>query len=281
MGIKRLYKFQPVRKAPADNDAISALFNSEAKFSGRKTFNDLFDSKIDFVRPTPQQILTLLLLPNIDAKKWAFISSWVSDGAITHKGVDFLNRCEAEFNELIDSYPIYCLSCHNTSNLLWTHYASDHTGFCIEFEFPADEPREVIYQEHIGSISLLDLIKHNFSLDSDIAHLAANSEGHSDASADLGHKIHDALLVKLQCWSYEGEYRWIASNAMGRVPKDPGYIKIKYGPEQVKAVIFGCRMSPTVKTHLLEKLPFRTEFQQAVEMKDHIAIVRFDEHKHL
>jgi hypothetical protein len=102
---------------------------------------------------------------------------------------------------------------------------------------------------------------------------------------DLAQRIHDALLVKLQCWSYEGEYRWIASDGMGnqkgRLSKDELYMRVPYDPKQVKGVIFGCRMSPSVKAYIREQLPVSTEFQQAIEMKDRIDIVRFDEHRHL
>jgi hypothetical protein len=151
------------------------LLNSEAKFSGRKTFNDLFDSKIDFVHPTPQQILTLLQRPNIDAHKKTIMNSWVSNGAFTPDGVRFLSKSETALNDLIDTYQIYCLSSQNTCDLLWAHYASDHTGFCIELEFFGEQPTKVSYQEHIGSIGLLDLIKHNLSLDSSIGHLDARA----------------------------------------------------------------------------------------------------------
>ena len=100
-------------------------------------------------------------------------------------------------------------------------------------------------------------------------------------SIDLGERIHDALPVKLQCRSYEGEYRWLANNEMGQVSKDPGFIVVPYKPQQVKAVIFGCRMPARVKNYIRKNLPFNTEFLQAVERKDYIEIVRFDEHIHL
>jgi hypothetical protein len=45
--------------------AIKALLNSEAIFSSRKNFNDLFNSKIDIVFPKPEQVLNLLKMPNI------------------------------------------------------------------------------------------------------------------------------------------------------------------------------------------------------------------------
>jgi hypothetical protein len=55
----------------------------------------------------------------------------------------------------------------------------------------------------------------------------------------------------------------------------------KYNPEQVKAIIFGCRMPSPVKSYILARLPFSTKFQQALEMRDSIEIVDFDQNRHL
>jgi len=266
VGTTRFYKFRQVGDDLAMDNALDALVNSYAIFSGRKNFNDPFDSKIDIVHPTPPEILTLLQRPSIGAHPRTIINNWVSNGAFTPNGAVSLSKFETELSDMFDTYPIYSLSSHNTCNLLWAHYASCHTGFCIELEFAAEQPTKVSYQEHIGSIALLDLLKFNLKL---------------DAGNDLGQRIRDALLIKLKCWSYEREYRWIASNAMGRVAKGQRFIKVNYDPQQVKAVIFGCRMSPRVKTYIYKRLPFSTEFQQAIEMKDRIEIVRFDEHRHL
>jgi hypothetical protein len=150
--------------------------------------------------------------------------------------------------------------------LLWAHYASCHTGFCIEFEYGGEQPAEVRYQSQIDSIRLFDLLKYNnLGIDTD---------------NKLAEQIRNALLVKLECWSYEGEYRWIA--AKDHVTKQQQYrMEKKYNPEQVKAIIFGCRMPSPVKSYILARLPFSTKFQQALEMRDSIEIVDFDQNRHL
>jgi hypothetical protein len=141
----RFYKFRPVSKDLATDYALDALFNSYAIFSGRKNFNDPFDSKIDVVHPTPQELLTLLHRPNIDAVKRDTMSSWVSNGAFTPDGIRSLRARATALSDMIDSYPIYSLSSDNNCILLWSHYASCHTGFCIDLEFDTDQPQKVIY----------------------------------------------------------------------------------------------------------------------------------------
>jgi hypothetical protein len=142
VGATRLYKFRQVSDDLANDNALNALFNSYAIFSGRKNFNDLFDSKIDIVPPTPQEVLTLLERHNIDAHRRTIVEGWVSNGAFTPNGFRLLSESDTMIGEVFDSYAIYSLSSHSTCNLLWAHYASCHTGFCIEFEF-VEQPKKV------------------------------------------------------------------------------------------------------------------------------------------
>lgn len=151
---------------------------------------------------------------------------------------------------MIDTYPIYCVS-SQCKDFLWINYARSHEGFCIEFKFDENEhPEKVTYRNKITSISILDFLKHDLGLDS---------------SNDLGIKIKNALLVKLEELLPESEYRWIASNAMGQVPKGERFIKIKYDPRKVKSIIFGCRIQPDVKKYIIKNTPFTTVFSKRLK----------------
>ena len=61
MQVNKFYKFRGIDKDKVksgklhEDYAIKALFESVAIFSSRKNFNDLFDSKIDLVFPTPER----------------------------------------------------------------------------------------------------------------------------------------------------------------------------------------------------------------------------------
>jgi hypothetical protein len=265
MGAQKFYKFRSVNSEDLSNDhALDALFNSYAIFSGRKNFNDLFDSKIYFERPTLEQVLFELSQNNIQDIYVNEALRWVSNGQFTPHFTEFMGKSETALNDMLDTYAIYSLSKHNACNLLWAHYASNHTGFCVELEFSGIQPSEVRYKEHIGSIPMLDCFVKN--------------------NSHLGGKIlMDQLLVKLNCWSYEQEYRWIANAQLGSIPKGDKFIKISYDPAHIKvtSVIFGCRMPSHIKTHIRANIPYATEFQQAVERKDYIEIVPFDERIHL
>jgi len=251
----------------AEDFSLDGLLKSYAVFSGRKNFNDLFDSKIQLEYPTTEQLLSLLSDPNINEQGKKIIDSLISKGMITPKGMTVLKDFETGLNELIDSYPIFSLSSLCTSNLLWSHYASSHTGFCIEFNFDENErPLEVNYQKDIGSVNLIDIIMYSGSI---------------ITNKKFGIDVRNALLVKLEEWKYESEYRWIASNSMGRVPKGGKFIKVKYEPRKVKSIIFGCRMIPDVKKYIIKNLPFTTVFKQAIETKNTIEVIDFDDKKNI
>lgn len=267
MNTTSFYKYRGISNGDdLSNDfSLDALFKSYGIFSGRKNFNDLFDSKIHIEYPTYDQILNLLLHSTIDKRVMQIMKSWISEGTITSAGTEFFKKLETGLNEMIDAYPIYSVSSNCTSNLLWAHYASSHKGFCIEFYFDdIEQPLAVIYQKDIASVSLFDLLKYNLGI---------------DTGSELGVKMRDALLVKLEEWRYESEYRWIASKR--EVPKGEKYIKKNYNPWKVKSIIFGCRMATDVKKYIIKNLPFTTVFKQAIETRNCIEVINFNDSKHL
>lgn len=247
--------------------SLDALFKSYAIFSGRKNFKDLFDSKIYLEYPSSEQLLSLMQNPRIDRDKKYIMKNWIANGKFTSVGNDFFKNLGKGLNEIIDAYPIFSVSISNTSNLLWAHYASSHKGFCIEFDFDEiEQPQKVTYQKDIASVSLLDLLRYNLGI---------------DTSTEFGIKMKNALLVKLEEWRDEREYRWILSDKMGIVPKGEKYIKIEYAPRKVKSIIFGCRMLDDVKKYIIKNLPFTTLFKQAIETKNTIEVRDFNSNEYI
>ena len=65
--------------------------------------------------------------------------------------------------------------------------------FVSNLEFPPDsQPNQVRYQKHIEEVSFLEFIE---------SWLGITGE-------EFGERLHQALLVKLDYWAYEGEFRW-------------------------------------------------------------------------
>ncbi len=69
---------------------------------------------------------------------------------------------------------------------MWSHYAADHTGICLEFHLSNllfTNVMGVIYEEEFPTI----------------------------LPGEMFDRVHDVILTKAKCWSYEEEFRLIGS----------------------------------------------------------------------
>ena len=106
------------------------------------------------------------------------------------------------------------------SSLMWSHYAEDHKGFCIEYNF-AECPHmlcwqflyPVLYQEEMADLS--DYHRNPYDLNFLMDKLTA--------------------MIKSSQWAYEKEWRMIMPFDIGNIPAVPMPMP------QPKAVYAGCR----------------------------------------
>lgn len=252
---KFFYKYRSIsdKEDLSKNNALKALINNEAIFSSRKSFNDLFDSKIELINPTPRDIKELKQLVKKEDK--ALVSGWIEKGKFTPSGKKMIKELEEDFNKLVDSYPLFSVSSNATSNLMWSHYANSHMGFCIEFKAEYMPAKKVIYQKTIPKIKTMAMHRSFFGL---------------EKGADLGDNILDCLRTKLDEWEYESEYRVHVS---GRIPSGENIIKKPYEPIWIESIIFGCRMPDELKSHIIQIMPKDMKYKQAVEKMSGVEIV--------
>lgn len=258
---KFIYKYRPIdnyNELKSDY-YLDALFNQYAIFSSRTNFNDLFDSKVDLVKPTPKDLKELSkLLPK---NKRQELLKHLSKGGFTTDGNEFISKLNLMFNERIDSYAFMSLSSIPDSNLMWSHYAASHRGFCIEYKTEHVKARRVSYVDDIPSLELLDLYKMFYGLSTD---------------NNLGISILDALHCKLDEWEYESEYRFMASNNLAIINRGEKFEKVPYDTDFVNSIIFGYRMEDKVKRLIIEKMPIGTMFKQATIGRNTMKIVDYN-----
>ena len=255
---KYFYKYRSIDnlKNLRQDYSIQALFESYAIFSSRTNFNDLFDSKIGIVSPTPRQVK---VLANKSSKaEREFLQRFVAKGKFTAEGEDRLWELTEKFDKLMDSYRFLCLSANSKSNLMWAHYAKSHQGFCIEFRSDKIRAEKVNYADEIPEIELIKILGIN-----------------RPENTILGEWVWKCLKTKLKEWEYEKEYRFHADKDMMRyiVPLDRNCGKISYEPDFVESIIFGCKMSEDTKKFIRDNLPFNVKFKQAIELKSSVGIV--------
>lgn len=255
------YKYRPILDEAdlSKNYALDALFNSYAVFSSRKNFNDLFDSKIEFIKPTARQIK--LARDNSDKQTYKILNGYIKNGAITPEGNLYIKDIETALNKTIDGYIFLSVSTKSTSNLRWSHYASSHRGFCIEFKSEHVAADKVSYENSIPKIEIADI-------------LASQTQTTAPSGDHIGHKIWRALRIKLSEWQYEDEYRCQLSNS-GRehqLRSGDKFLKVPYSKNFVESIIFGCRTPHSIKEYIAENMPYPVKLKQAVEGKSSIEI---------
>ncbi|WP_439412517.1 DUF2971 domain-containing protein [Enterobacter ludwigii] len=255
-----IYKYRPIENySNLENDwYLDALFNQYAIFSSRTNFNDLFDSKIDLIKPSPKDIKELSrYIPKTDRVK---LLTHVKNGCFTAEGCEFITNINQTFNKLIDSYSFMSLSSVPDSNLLWSHYGSSHRGFCIEYRTEYVKARKVEYVNTIPSLELIDFYKVFFNLSTD---------------NHLGYKILDALHCKLVEWLYESEYRFMADKRLTYLNNNEKFKKVSYDTDFIESIIFGYRMEEDVKKFIINNMPLKTKFKQATIGRNAMRIIDY------
>lgn len=108
---------------------------------------------------------------------------------------------------------LYCLTKANNNILMWSHYAKNHKGYCLEFEATDltpvfGESQEVSYAKEFPVVDFFNTPR--------------------DKQVDL------IFLTKFIGWEYEDEYRVVDHQA--------GSGLHTYAPELLRSVTFGMRM---------------------------------------
>ncbi|MCW1834082.1 DUF2971 domain-containing protein [Pantoea ananatis] len=257
---KFLYKYRSISNNHdlAADYSLTNLINCESIFSSRLNFNDLFDSKIQLINPTPKEIKELSFL--CEKSKRHMLQSYIYKGNFTLEGEKILADIDEQLTKLIDSYAFICLSSRADSNLMWSHYADSHKGFCIEFKSEYIKAEKVTYANRIPSLKTIDLMK------------VSLFDGPHEK---LGNDILAALCTKLEEWKYESEYRVILSRKQAEILGPPYFKKVAYDRQWVESVIFGCRMDKDIKNYIIKNLPEGTKFKQAVPGLSRIEIKPF------
>ncbi|EKO3961196.1 DUF2971 domain-containing protein [Vibrio fluvialis] len=173
-------------------------------------------------------------------------------GSDAVKNFDFLHR---EMNKILDGYLFYCLTDNPTNNLMWSHYANSHNGFCIEWDGKQLKPEKVKYEKRLPSLDVLELIESTLGLRS---------------KEELGIQAWKALKVKLIEWEYEQEFRFnLGKNSKHLISEDFGkFALVKSQPEWIKSIVFGHRMPTETRDFIRSNLSKDMVYKEIVVAPD-------------
>jgi len=174
-----------------------------------------------------------------------------------HRTVDCVSA------QILRNYAVACFSETNDNFLMWSHYASGHSGVCLEYEFPdieegvcefdcetryfhegkflhyTEKIRKVEYRDSLESINFYDFLEVFFSHnDIDLIHLT-KSRWHYYAE-----QISLLYLQKLRSWKGEREWRIVRPSFKQTFPEDR---VLNYPKASLKGVYFGTNVSDETK----------------------------------
>lgn len=179
---KHLYKYY------ADNERnIETVFNNKMWYSAPSCFNDPYDC--DFSIDEPATINSLLSSIARDNNMKRGSSAWKKAYIAAKKEFpSFINT----INSMKSSMGVACLSENSDNVLMWSHYANNHKGMCVEYNLMdfnrvlSFTPIPVIYSDERNVLKRLRV---------------------NSIEQDIMSFFNKSLVYKEKSWNYENEWR--------------------------------------------------------------------------
>ncbi len=145
---------------------------------------------------------------------------------------------------------VFCLSAKFDSPLMWSHYADQHRGVCVEYGVSSLAAKKLHPVAYGDSRKVKASQIRNWILNDD-----------SDAQQTID-KI--SLLTKSKEWAYEREWRLL------------GPVGLNYSPISLKSVIFGMRCPQVIRYTIVRALEGRADikFWEIAQPSDHFKLKR-------
>jgi hypothetical protein len=243
----KLYKYR--RMASLGNDLI--FTRNEVYFSSALDFNDPFDCrpclKTDFTDSQSRRYSNYLVKkkmadrPRPDRRKKA---------TEIRKRMKRPWELEQLYFQQMYGYGLYCLSETCDNILMWSHYADNHQGFCLEFSSrePEASPFPVSWAiTYQAERPIVDTTVTADNIDTDLI-------------------IRRGLLTKSLDWAYEKEWRVLQRSGTGPVVLPEGLLS---------AVILGAKMKPEDREQLLSWASQHStplEIREALLSREHFCL---------
>jgi len=244
MKIEYLYKYRPINE-----NTLDMVRNSELYFSSPFEFNDPFDCRPNFDMEGSLEDYVKLYKRIIKNKNPQLTDKEIDDYTVKNMNIEIIKNKEMmegfikeSITLMMNTVRLFCLSEVNDDILMYSHYANNHKGVCLEFnlnEKDAEQVHKVNYQSKLPSISFVN-----------------------DFGMDVNEFVKVCLLTKSEHWSYEKEHRFL-----NFLPKEK---VVKFKKTFLTGIIFGCEVSEADKLkikNLVSKYGYEIKFYQARKKK--------------
>lgn len=171
------------------NDPYDCDFVVENSFLHEKAARELYIETLKGMRTLTEQDEYMLRT----ADDWKAVLETLLEVPLTSSlGQNLMQSVNNSLREIKKDFRVACFSAVNDSILMWSHYAHNHMGFCIEYDFEKSP-----LSQYLHPVQYSGPRKH-------IPGTFANFDGESANKA-----IYEATLYKSKEWKYEKEWRCV------------------------------------------------------------------------
>lgn len=236
----QLYKYQQLTA-----HSLASLLNETVWLSKPTSFNDPFDCAITLSKDKLKEsmdhaVSEIARMHHISKEQIA------NHDKLTPQDENSYEWLRTSLKNTMQEVGVLCLSRTPSEILMWSHYADNHKGFCVEYDCTEGTllkklAQPVRYSDSIPALSL--------------ANLPSGAENNF---------LDACIYTKAKQWEYEQEWRVIMHEG-GRVFN---------APSATTSIIFGARMPIEEKVMLYQALRHKSEiaFKEARLLEDRFAI---------
>lgn len=204
------------------NDPYDCDLVVEDSFLKEQVARELYIESAETYKPLTEQEKELLRTSDNWKNALETVMNVPLSDDLNEKLMGVVNKTLQEVRENVR---VSCFSSTKDSILMWSHYAENHSGFCIEYDFNSC-PLEL----HLHPVQYSKIRKQ-------ISGSFANSNNTANRA------IYEAMLYKSDVWNYENEWRCIFyKNELNPFPFDVNkYFLDLHG--YMKAIYLGAKTS--------------------------------------
>lgn len=240
-----LYKYRPLFRYNSNNKVELNEFTKllltkgELYFSNPDEYNDPFDSKFYFMK-SYKKIDAIRYFESRPLLERQGANEVINNSFNYDKFVELISSVSSDFR-------IFCLSADPLNILMWSHYASNHSGICIGLK--ADNHTIKVKTDSFNNTRNIPSLDEGRLIAKPIYYPEGNSVPHIINPFKYDIKdIEDILYTKSSLWSYEREYRFLLPSEV--IPSNKAYLT----KNSIGRVIFGLKVPQDLKITIIKTI---------------------------
>lgn len=243
----RIYKYMRALNSAQSNPTeckisqrlISLIQGAQVYFSHPASFNDPLECTIpyEFIQRGKRRAPDAVLIKEIlEAQHGAqFLDS--------ERGIR-INEA-LPFGIPVENCIVSCFSKSENNPLMWAHYADNHNGICLTFDFPNDFANQIGWSQ--SAIFNFEEWKLSFKYGNVKYRNVRKPLCFYEGIARHDYTLDDAIFTKPTCWRYEKEFRFVLFFPFGGVrafspSADVSDMYFSFPRSWLREITFGIRL---------------------------------------